>query len=245
LRVKAGTGKIPFPRTCVKAKHFVLRQGEEFLRTYFVGTSTAAHTFCQQCGVHLLYAPHPKSSMLFLNVDCLQAGSFKRKNIEEDDDDHDHDHESDVNNYRHSHSRSHHQERKSDYEYQEESNALRPSQRPNLPASPIAHFPERPGKMVYNVAPTPSESWNLVEPKDFQVPDDISEPTIPADLVSVADSVGDFSIRSSRSVMTTASARDLRVYMSKHLRHQKQPQSSRSMVMGSGVQEEDELVGDD
>jgi hypothetical protein len=87
LRVKEGTGKIrsSFPRTSVLAKYFTLKQGKESLRVYH-NDSSAAHSFCSQCGVHLLYAK-AKSNTLYLNVDCLTPGSFHKKIVNEDDSD--------------------------------------------------------------------------------------------------------------------------------------------------------------
>jgi len=90
-----GSGKIPYPRTLVEPENFALRKGHEALQTYYMNNNgrnsngrvvdnydgsndVAAHTFCGSCGVHLLYAPSSKSNLLYLNVDCLQRGSFAR-----------------------------------------------------------------------------------------------------------------------------------------------------------------------
>lgn len=215
----------------------------EALQTYYVGTSTAAHTFCSQCGVHLLYAPSPQSSYLFLNVDCLQPG-WKKKIVvlEDDDDDEDFDYKI---AYQHFH------EGKSAEGYATEYTPPPPRGRSvnkfpdgrslgktietTLPSTTTTEqsrkiTPHSSGKRMVDptlfsaVALARENSWQVSGPsvtnvkwRNDEAPDDISEPTIPMDLVSTADAVS-VDEGSVRSHFTEATARSMRLYLSKHLK---------------------------
>jgi hypothetical protein len=81
LQARDGVGKIQYRHTKVKTSNFKVFKGHEFLKTYYVvsnGTSDkGAHAFCQNCGVHILYAPWKNSPHLFINVNCLAQGIRK------------------------------------------------------------------------------------------------------------------------------------------------------------------------
>jgi hypothetical protein len=81
LQARDGVGKIQYRHTKVKTSNFKVFNGHEFLKTYYVvsnGTSDrGAHAFCQNCGVHILYAPWKNSPHLFINVNCLAEGIRK------------------------------------------------------------------------------------------------------------------------------------------------------------------------
>ena len=271
LTVQVGSGKIPYPRTLVPAKNFKLRQGKEALETYFVGTSTSAHTFCRQCGVHLLYAPNPHTKSFYLNVDLLQPG-VKRRIVPNTDDDEDVEAEVRASD-RFPESRPN---VRSYTRYSEEpvssepfgnitthttnakkgmrsSNPSRrfslgivteeppsnfPSSREMTPTSNARNPPQQishlfPDSAVVEMArddddddwrrrpqqhqqPQPGRFTAVTSAYDFD--DDISEPTIPPDLISAAGDAVSIGDCSARSHLTEATAKSLRRYMAKHLR---------------------------
>lgn len=81
LQARDGIGKIQYRHTKVKTSNFKVFKGQEYLKTYYVvsnGTyDRGAHAFCQNCGVHILYAPWKNSPHLFINVNCLAEGIRK------------------------------------------------------------------------------------------------------------------------------------------------------------------------
>mmetsp|Transcript_14160 Transcript_14160/g.41548 ORF Transcript_14160/g.41548 Transcript_14160/m.41548 type:complete len:506 (-) Transcript_14160:83-1600(-) len=87
-------GKIRYPHHCTKADKFEFLEGsEQHVRVYYValdndtkgGTlltggaqamttaTVAAHTFCIQCGVHVLRAPDSSTNALEVNANCVGA----------------------------------------------------------------------------------------------------------------------------------------------------------------------------
>lgn len=78
LQARDVVGKIQYRHTKVKTSNFQVFKGHKFLKTYYVRSDNSydrgAHAFCQQCGVHILYAPWKNSPHLFINVNCLGEG---------------------------------------------------------------------------------------------------------------------------------------------------------------------------
>eukprot|EP00980_Cylindrotheca_fusiformis_P031614 scaffold26688_cov137-Cylindrotheca_fusiformis.AAC.3 len=82
LQARDRIGKIQYRHAKVKTSNFKVFKGQERLKTYYVvsdGSShdKGAHAFCQDCGVHILYAPWKNSPHLFINVNCLAEGIRK------------------------------------------------------------------------------------------------------------------------------------------------------------------------
>ena len=83
LIAQDGPGKIQYRHTQVKAASFRVTNGKDCLKTYYVlpkdstHNSKGAHAFCGRCGVHILYAPSKTSSLLEINVHCLEDGIGK------------------------------------------------------------------------------------------------------------------------------------------------------------------------
>jgi len=78
LQARDVVGKIQYRHTKVKTSNFQVFKGQKCLKTYYVRSDNShdrgAHAFCQQCGVHILYAPWKNSPHLFINVNCLSEG---------------------------------------------------------------------------------------------------------------------------------------------------------------------------
>jgi hypothetical protein len=85
LQARDVVGKIQYRHTKVKTSNFRVFQGQKFLKTYYVMSDNShdrgAHAFCQQCGVHILYAPWKNSPHLFINVNCLGEGVRKVRSM--------------------------------------------------------------------------------------------------------------------------------------------------------------------
>lgn len=82
LQARDGVGKIQYRHTKVKTASLKVMKGHASLKTYYVVSNgkshdRGAHAFCQQCGVHILYAPWKNSPHLFINVNCLAEGIKK------------------------------------------------------------------------------------------------------------------------------------------------------------------------
>ena len=60
---------------------FTLLSGEETLRTYTFGTHTAAHHFCDVCGIHSFYVPRSHPEGIDVNVRCLDGDVLARFHV--------------------------------------------------------------------------------------------------------------------------------------------------------------------
>ncbi|CAJ1936323.1 unnamed protein product [Cylindrotheca closterium] len=91
LQARDGVGKIQYRHTKAKTSDFQVFKGQKYLKTYYIRSDSSydrdrgAHAFCQQCGVHILYAPWKNSPHIFINVNCLGQGVRKVKSREEID----------------------------------------------------------------------------------------------------------------------------------------------------------------
>jgi hypothetical protein len=86
LKAVHGPGKISYAHTKTRACNFQFLQGTDHLQIYYVAVPAGserggvepmvgAHTFCSQCGVHILHADSPEASDLHVNVCCVDGGS--------------------------------------------------------------------------------------------------------------------------------------------------------------------------
>lgn len=86
LQARDGVGKIQYRHTKVKTSDIHIFKGQKYLKTYYVVSDSSydrgAHAFCQQCGVHILYAPWKNSPHLFINVNCIGQGVRKIKSLD-------------------------------------------------------------------------------------------------------------------------------------------------------------------
>jgi hypothetical protein len=90
LVAQHGPGKISYAHTRTRAGNFRFIKGTDHLQIYYVSVpagaaerngvepTVGAHTFCSQCGVHILHAASPNSDTLHVNVSCVdQHGNNK------------------------------------------------------------------------------------------------------------------------------------------------------------------------
>ena len=71
-----------FLHLIVPRSHFHLQAGEENLTTYRFNTGIARHTFCANCGVKPFYVPRSNPDGYSVNVNCLDAGTIERVEIQ-------------------------------------------------------------------------------------------------------------------------------------------------------------------
>ena len=69
-----------FVHLIVGAEDFRLLTGADNITTYRFNTKTAAHTFCQTCGVKPFYRPRSHPDGYSVNFNCVDQTGFTRVN---------------------------------------------------------------------------------------------------------------------------------------------------------------------